>query len=326
MKLLALAVFSVISFKAYATTVICYHQITQDDYAQKKKNDFILAQSKFKNQIRYIKENDFVTVYGEELNKGIANSVMLTFDDGVDGFYKYAMPLLLEYKMKATLFIAPGLLGNKPFLDLAKLKEIKEKGFRIEAMGFNHKALTSLRKSERSKSIRLTKEYLKQKLGISTTWFAFPFGTFDTDLQTLLKQFGFKGAFTMLNGAVNRVSPPYALNRFTVLKQHSLSYFKNQLKMKSLAIRKVIPSEGSKVYERQAIRVYLPKQLELTKLLITSGEKFIGQNKTIPFRYNKDSGELSFKLPGFSDTFAIVSINYLDNEDFFSNTLLYKIR
>lgn len=81
--------------------VFCYHLVNS---------------ARFEADLLFLTENGYSTVSGDQAveflarrGTAIARPVLLTFDDGPRNFYEVAYPLLLKYRHKAVIFIAPGL-------------------------------------------------------------------------------------------------------------------------------------------------------------------------------------------------------------------------
>jgi len=92
----------------------------------------------FEEQLKYLSVNGYNTLSVNEYYKSITGkkiedkSVLLTFDDGRSSFWRIAFPLLKKYKMKATLFVIPGITNNRkslPSLDDIWQKKITAKEF-----------------------------------------------------------------------------------------------------------------------------------------------------------------------------------------------------
>ena len=76
--------------------------------------------SKFEEQIKYLKENNFYFPTWEEVEKSIdrdiilpEKSVVLTFDDGDDSFFELAVPILQKYNVNGTSFVISSWYGYR---------------------------------------------------------------------------------------------------------------------------------------------------------------------------------------------------------------------
>lgn len=82
-----------------------YHIISEDT---SKINDYVISPAQFEQDLIYIKENGYQTITTTQLLNFINNNyklpekpIIITFDDGYESVYKYALPLLKKYDMTA---------------------------------------------------------------------------------------------------------------------------------------------------------------------------------------------------------------------------------
>ncbi len=127
---------------ADAIPVFCYH---------------VVSASVFKQDLQFLKDNEYHTVTADQLLSWIAGNaspkqktVVLTFDDGADNFYRVAFPLLRAFQQKAVLFISPGLhrshkeepLRQERPCTWEELQEMHVSGFvDIQSHSWEHRSL-----------------------------------------------------------------------------------------------------------------------------------------------------------------------------------------
>lgn len=83
-----------------------YHIISEDT---NKINDYVITPTQLEQDLIYIKENGYQTITTKQLLNFINNNdnlpekpILITFDDGYESVYKYALPLLQKYNMTAV--------------------------------------------------------------------------------------------------------------------------------------------------------------------------------------------------------------------------------
>ena len=88
-----------------ALPILMYHSISSG-------NSLRVPKSEFAAHMKWLKDNDYVTLSPEEAYRVfITNSmpskksVLITFDDGYTDNYTKAFPILKQYGMKATIFM-----------------------------------------------------------------------------------------------------------------------------------------------------------------------------------------------------------------------------
>lgn len=89
--------------------VIMYHQITADTDGADK---YIVTCEQLESDFKYIIENGYTAITAEELYACVTDGtplpekpIILTFDDGCESFFNYAVPLLEKYELKAVMSV-----------------------------------------------------------------------------------------------------------------------------------------------------------------------------------------------------------------------------
>lgn len=114
--------------------VLCYH-----DLQPVAKNDMTNTPANFEAHLKWLKARGYTTLSLDELvaimkRKKAAppKSVVITFDDGYEGVYRYAYPLLKKYGDRATLFLVTGVMGDErppmPHLTWPQIEEMDRSG------------------------------------------------------------------------------------------------------------------------------------------------------------------------------------------------------
>jgi len=112
--------------------ILEYHDVTGDG----REHEGVISAERFRRHLRYLKSRfrvDTVSKGAERLAEPGALSedrVVVTFDDGLAGNYRWAWPILREEKASATIFLTTGFLdGNDLWFDFAgrALTALKQK-------------------------------------------------------------------------------------------------------------------------------------------------------------------------------------------------------
>lgn len=67
----------------------------------------------FELHIKYLKDNYPILRFEDDWSNVSQKSVVITFDDGYDDFYEFALPILEKYDVPAMLFVSSGILDGK---------------------------------------------------------------------------------------------------------------------------------------------------------------------------------------------------------------------
>lgn len=116
-------------------------------------------------------------------------SVILTFDDGFENFYKEAAPVLQDHSFTATVFLVTGKCGDfndwsgnpsdfprSPLLSWSQVKELSALGIEFGSHTVSHPDLTMLNPTSRENELTRSREHIENAIGKSAGSFAYPFG------------------------------------------------------------------------------------------------------------------------------------------------------
>lgn len=187
-------------------------------------------------QLSWLNENGYyfpswaeVRAYIEGGHSLPAKSVVLTFDDGSEGFLTYAIPLLENHKIPATSFV---ICSDSDIQD--KLSNYASPYVDFQSHSYDlHRAGTS-GKGHGGRIYDLTSdevaEDLKQSADILKTSdaFAYPFGDVSDAAPAGVEQAGFLLAFTTQYGQVHPGDDPMQLKRMRVFGTYELGSFEYQ--------------------------------------------------------------------------------------------------
>lgn len=163
--------------------------------------------------------------------------LVLTFDDGYADFYTRALPVLQEYGLAATVFVATGYVGQvagwenagpaTPLLTWPQLRELAAAGFEFGAHSVTHLDVRKADDETVCAELAQSKAVLEEELGQEVVSFAYPFGYFRTGLPGLLAQAGYRCAVLAGGYRDNSLSSdPFALSRIPVWAEDSLLTFR----------------------------------------------------------------------------------------------------
>lgn len=165
---------------------------------------------KFEEQIKILKKLNYKTLGLDEFYcwkqkkcKKPHKSVLITFDDGYYGNYKYAFDILKKYDMKATMFVVGELVEKNEYKSYIKVKDLK----RIKKMYPNIEIAShtySLHNPDYKNYKKVDSDCKKMRKLIKTKYFAYPHGIYNSEYIKALKDNNFKMAFTYGPGKEHR--------------------------------------------------------------------------------------------------------------------------
>ena len=170
--------------------------------------------------------------------------VIITFDDGYQGFYEYAYPILAARDMQATVFVLTGYTGEtederydnswNPTEPLTyhmiwpEIVALDSAGFSIGSHTITHPNLLDLTPDEADYEISYSYQDIQAHIGSSDGMsFAYPYGNgaYSQTIQTLVQQAGYSSAvsFDGDDGIANPAeSDIWALPRRSIFKEVTL--------------------------------------------------------------------------------------------------------
>lgn len=180
----------------------------------------------FERQMKYLAEHNFHSITPQELYAALVggaelpeNPVLITFDDGYMDNYTNAYPILKKYGLKATIFVITGFLDRAQpgYFTWGQAAEMEASGLiNIESHTVTHTSLTDLTEEQVKMELERSKNDIERRLGKQVDFLAYPTGTYNLHIAALVKEAGYKGAFTVKYGNVDRASNVFAIERVPV--------------------------------------------------------------------------------------------------------------
>ena len=213
-----------------------YHYFFDKSKGETGKNANWMEISKFEEQLKYLKENNYYYPTWEEVADFVdgkidlpKKSIVITMDDGHKSIYSLAIPLLDKYDTPATAFII-----TKNF-DTNIIEKYKNSTIDFESHTNNmHRAGGDIGHGGIFPVLSLEEGVadLKtsiQKLSGNAGAIAYPYGDCTDRTKQAAKQAGFKVAFTTVNKKVKPGMNKYELPRVRMYKDITLKGFKNSI-------------------------------------------------------------------------------------------------
>jgi len=189
----------------------------------------------FEQHLRYLKASHHIPVSLSEVEAYLLsgkalpdNAVVITLDDGFEDNYTQAFPLLQQYGIPATIFLASGVVGGKnewmtgrdfperKMLNWQQIEEMNRHKISFGAHTVSHPKLSELSDALATQEIVTSKQVIEERLGEPCNHFAYPYGLFNDQTCKIVKEAGFKLACSTRSGFNNVARDPFILHRIEV--------------------------------------------------------------------------------------------------------------
>jgi Predicted xylanase/chitin deacetylase len=222
--------------KSYQVSILMYHNIED-----KKGDELYIPPAKFKEQLLYLKDNQYNVIGLDDLQWYYANdipappkTVVITLDDAQINNYFNAYPILKELSLKATVFVITSTIDTNPaHITSSQIKEMNENNIDIESHTEYHspdKKLALLPYSVQLQHLKESKESLEKLLNKQVNYVCYPYGSYNSDTLKAAAEVGYKIGVTTEEGRAEKSNGLLKLKRIYVSNNYSVDYFKNLIK------------------------------------------------------------------------------------------------
>lgn len=206
----------------YRVPILTYHYIGGNpNPTDRMRNTLSVEPQIFAQHMEYLVKEGYTTIsldtFGAVMQGKAAmpgKPIILTFDDGYIDFYLNAYQILKKYHLSATVFIPTGKVGTPSYMTWDQIQEIQKDGLiQFEAHSVTHRDLTTLMSEELKNEIIQSKVDLEKRLGTIVNWFAYPYGKSNKAVVNEVRNTGFVGAVTTIDGVYHTNENLYLLKR-----------------------------------------------------------------------------------------------------------------
>ncbi|WP_291635567.1 polysaccharide deacetylase family protein [Clostridium sp.] len=212
--------------------ILMYHSISYE-----KGNTLRVSKENFRNQMKYIKNNNYTALTLDELysymqkgGKLPTKPIVITFDDGYIDNYTNAYPILKEFKIKATMFVITNTIDKEEnYLTSNQLRLMDLDNIRIESHTVAHEHLDKIPYEDNVKTMKASKIKLEKILNRKINYISYPYGGYTESTIKAAKQTGYILAFSTEFGWIGKNDNIYSLGRIFVNSNYNLEQFKAKL-------------------------------------------------------------------------------------------------
>ncbi len=200
----------------YNIPVFIYHRIGDDRYPSTN-----IPTNVFEEHIKYLKNNDFNII---TLSKALGKiqqegslpqkTVVLSIDDAYLSFFRNGLPLLEKYDVPATLFINTETIGGEDFMNWSDVQYTIDQDFEIGNHSHSHEHFVNQPAADFRKDLERSEQIFQERLGIKPSIYSYPYGEWNPEMKSILKENGYTGAAGQHSGVLSEYSDLFDIPRF----------------------------------------------------------------------------------------------------------------
>lgn len=213
-------------------TILCYHTVDP-----RWRSPMAVSPASFDRHCRWLATHREVVPLSDAIARrsgaggsGAGDKVALTFDDGLDGVHRFALPILRRYGLPATVFVVARTLlpGHATPVDWVddppawplrtmerdQLLALLDAGVEVQSHSLHHHDLTTLAPADLEDDLRTSREVVAATLGTPVDMLAYPRGRHDERVRAAAGRTGYAVGLALPDGP--EAPGPYAVPRVGV--------------------------------------------------------------------------------------------------------------
>jgi peptidoglycan/xylan/chitin deacetylase (PgdA/CDA1 family) len=213
---------------ASRTPILTYH-----DFLEKRGKGalwFDCTEKEFAEQIVWLKTKGATFISLDQLHEALTQgtglppkAVALTFADNYLGFYRFALPILRQYKIPGTMFVHTGYVGSsigRPKMDWSHLRELEQEGLvKVGSQTVSHPSdLRNLSPEELRSEFTESRKSLEDHLKVDIPYLAYPNGKWNATTCAAAKDAGYLMALTEVTAPAEKSGSILSVNRYVHTK------------------------------------------------------------------------------------------------------------
>ena len=208
--------------------VLMYH-----GFGEACRDPFTIPLAVFEQQVSYVAKAG-LSLNNSQIEQFIGGAtqqrgIIISIDDGLASVPD-ALAILSRYDVGAMIFVIGKQVGQEGFMSWDELYRARRQGFVIGSHSMSHVLLARQAQSIKEMEIINSKAVIGQHVDASVDVFAYPFGTrhaFDQSTRQIIKDAGYRMAFTTQHGAIEGHCDSLQLPRIKVESGDSIRTFKS---------------------------------------------------------------------------------------------------
>ena len=206
--------------------ILVYHHLNQSisEGSSSALRRLTVTAEIFAQQMQYLQDNGYHVItfsdladYFEKGKELPTLPVIISFDDGWETQFEYALPSLEKYHYAATFFVVTDYIGRPGFISWPQLQTLLTEGMRIGSHSRSHPHLTKIKDLAKLwDQIYNSKTILETQLEASVQEFAYPYGSYNARATAAVKQAGYRAGRGCCSGIAHTSGDVFLLKAVMV--------------------------------------------------------------------------------------------------------------
>jgi len=205
--------------------ILVYHHVSQTvSEGSPALRRLTVTADVFAQQMQYLQDNGYHVITFSDLADFFENGkelpslpIIISFDDGWENQFDYALPSLEKYHYSATFFVVTNYIGRPGFISWPQLQTLLTDGMKIGSHSRSHPRLNRIKDSAKLwDQIYNSKAILESQLETPVEEFAYPYGLYNAKAAAAVKQAGYRAGRGCCSGIAHTSSDVFTLKAVMV--------------------------------------------------------------------------------------------------------------
>ncbi|WP_395742562.1 polysaccharide deacetylase family protein [Prosthecobacter sp.] len=222
--------------KSSVVSILGYH-----DFKDRGGSPMLISAPKFRTQMQAIKDSKIPVISLSDMmawKRGEKNipeeAIVITMDDGWEGVYTYAYPVLKEFGFPFTIYLYKKYVGGAGrSMSWDQIKEMMQHGCEVGSHSVSHESLKKKPKNAKTDAdvqqwivseLKDSRDFLEENLHVKVLSFAYPYGNFDDSIMETGLQIGYESLVTVNGQKVTWDTPNGKLGRYIVHGDNDINF------------------------------------------------------------------------------------------------------
>ncbi len=227
--------------KQFAVPVLMYHRIDNLTVAESQSpllRDLTVRPADFEEQIKFLVNSGYSVLLASDVERAVLEerelpekAVCITLDDGYKDNFEQAFPILLKYRVPATIFLVTNNFGRPDRLSWDDVLEMRNRaGFGYGSHTVHHFDLATLDQRTLDFELAESKRLMEFKIQDPITSIAYPAGSYNDFVKERAKAAGYLAGWKKGGGPVTPGDDMLMLPRVRVSGRTTMNDFQRKVR------------------------------------------------------------------------------------------------